>query len=452
MWCVKFTLTTANAHVQDFVADPTRVRFNHSPMCLLAVTDPIDSSSSRFLAALALLAAIGGCDPVPPRVVDSAPADKGSADCADGGTGFALTTIHAQGVLKPAGGVLPLLAPPGDRVESVRVEVGQQIDEGQLLVELASYRAREIELDVARQKIVEGEQRIAAETSAAEAKLEIAEIGLEQARTRLQQARDQFGMAEASGGRLDLLRQAAELGERKLEQLQDARSNETTRRLISANQIDEESLKVSQARSLYQSAVTDSTQAIRLGELAVESAEQEIRAAQLAINATLASNAVGALKRQVKLLELNLETSRLVSPIGGHVLTMDCIEGQATTAVPLMRLADTSNMVCEAEVNVGDLARVAQGQAAKICSPGLDAPIAGRVERIEPLVSTPSLANPFPMARVDRHAAKVIITIDQGDTAEAARLIQLQVEVTIDTDGIDRADVASATSDETPAQ
>ncbi|MEM6978828.1 MAG: HlyD family efflux transporter periplasmic adaptor subunit [Planctomycetota bacterium] len=382
---------------------------------------------------IALVVMMTGCEGVSDYLnTRSDDASSRSASEGDGPVLAELARVRAQGTLQPERGVLALMAPPGDRVSEILVSTGDQVETDQVLVELESFSVRQIELEVARTKIAEGEVRLAAETSAAEAKLAVARTGLAQAELQLQQARDKRRLAETDGGSLDLLRRAAELGERKLDQLRDARGDATARRLVSANQLDEETLKVSQARLQFENARTEFDQAIEAGELQVESAREEIRAAELAIEATRASNPIGGLKQQVDLLEMKAATSRLVSPLKGRVLSIDAITGQATTTMPLMHLADTSRMVCHAEVNVGDLPRVSPGQRAVIDSPGLANPIAATVNRIEPRITTPSLASPFPLAPVDRHTAKVVLLIDEDDTAAAAALLQLQVEVTIE--------------------
>lgn len=348
-----------------------------------------------------------------------------------------ITQVNAQGVLVPAGGVLPIHASPGDRVASVTVGPGDSVEPGQLLVELESLRLREIELRVARTQLREGQARLAAERSAAQAKLQVAKIGLKQAESMLQQARERLRLAESAGGRLDLLRRAAELGQRKLDQLRDASQDPSTRRLVSSNNLDEESLRVSEARATYENAKTESNEAITRGQLDVEAASQEIAASQLAIEAVAAGNPIESIQQQIELLELKLAAAQIRSPIAGRVLDVDAMVGAATSAVPLMSLADLSQMVCEAEINVGDLPRVAVGQTATITSPGLPRPITGVVARVQPIVQSPQLASPFPMAVQDRHAVQVVIDVDPADVDQAARLIQLQVEVVIDIDGRD---------------
>lgn len=380
-----------------------------------------------WLTALAVVA-LAGCDAIRNPWNSAPPPTERPTDT----IAVNLARVSAQGVLKPLGGVLPLIAPPGDRVAKVFVRAGQQVESGDPLVELQSRTVREIELDVARIKIAEAERRIAAERAAAEARLNVARTGLKQAETELEQARRRLQAAQAEGGSLDLLRRTAELGERKLQQLREAAENPSTTRLVTETKLEEEALRTSEVRAAYEKQKQEAQEAILTGELQLEAARQELQVAELAMKAAEAGQPIDSLKRQVELLQLQVDASRLLSPLGGTVLSVDAIVGQATTTMPLMHLADTSEVVCEAEVNVGDLPEVSVGQSATITSPGLVQPLRGTVTRIQPMVATPQLANPFPMAPVNRHASIVIIRIHPDDVPAAAAMLQLQVEVSID--------------------
>ena len=393
------------------------------------------ASCQPCLLGCLVIVAFSGCDTIRDGWSSPTPPPQRAGQA----TQITMTRVSAQGVLKPKGGVLPLLAPPGDRVARVFVQPDQVVEPGQPLVELESRKMHEIELDVANIKIAEAEKLIAAERAAAEAQLRVARTGLKQAETELQQARQRLKVAEAEGGSLDLLRRAAELGERKWEQLREASDNPSTPRLVTENKLEEEALRASEARANYETRKQEAGEAIQTGELELESARQELEAAELAMAAAEAGQPIDSLKRQVELLQMQVEASRLLSPMRATVLSIDAIVGQATTTMPLMHLADTSEMICEAEVNVGDLPRVSVGQTATITSPGLSQPLRGTVTRIQPTVATPQLANPFPMAPVNRHAAIVIVQIHPEDVQAAAAMLQLQVEVSIDVSNEEQA-------------
>ncbi|MCM2369142.1 HlyD family efflux transporter periplasmic adaptor subunit [Aporhodopirellula aestuarii] len=339
--------------------------------------------------------------------------------------------VVAQGQLQPLGGVLSVMAPPGDRVARVAVSEGETVAKGDLLVELESLRAKTIELDVAEMKLAEGKARLEAEEAAANARLRVAQMKLEQAQTQLEQSREKLRIAEGPGGSLDLLRRAAELGERKLDRLRTASDNPNMQRLVSENKLEEESLKISETRAQYEAARVDARNAIETAELAVEAAKQDIVAAEKSIAAARASASLGSLEKQIQLLRLNIETAKLISPTAGRILKLDTMTGQATTTMPLLHMADTSQMVCIAEVNVADLRRIEVGQTAEITSPGLSDKLTGTVRRINQMIASPTMPSPFPMEPVDRHTAEVTIQIAPKDNAAAAERIHMQVEITI---------------------
>lgn len=341
--------------------------------------------------------------------------------------------IVAQGTLQPKGGVLPLMAPPGDRVTRIAVAEGEWVEPGDLLVELESLRAKEVELEVAQTKLTEAKTRVAAETAAAQARLDVARTRLRQSESQLQQAIAKWKTAQADGGKLSLMKRAADLAERKLGQLQIASEDPSTPRMVSDHRLEEESLKIGETRAGYQNARAESTDAIDSATLAVKAAEQEIIAAEKTIEAAQATGAIGSLEKQIELLRLSLELARLKSPIRCRVMSLDATVGQATTTLPLMHLADTNEMVCVAEINVADLNRVEPGQSATITSPGLTGPLTGTVHQINRMIAPPELPNPFPMAPVDRHTSEVTIAINAESVEHAAERIQLQVEVVIQT-------------------
>lgn len=390
-------------------------------------------NAARCRVVLAIgVATLVGCDGSMPAFLSKQPSAKSRASAAMAQQDAALLgNVVAQGKLEPAGGVLALMAPPGDRVARVAVVEGQSVEAGELLVELESLRAKKIELDVAEIKLEEGRARLAAEEAAANARLQVARTKLKQAETQLQQSKGKLQIAESPGGSLELLRRAAELGDRKLDQLRSASTNPSTQRLVSENKLEEESLRISETRAQYETARAEASDAIESAELAVEAARQDIVAAEKSMEAAQASASLQSLEKQIELLRLNLETAHLLSPTSGRILDISATSGQATTTMPLMHLADTGRMVCVAEVNVADLDRLAVGQPAEITSPGLSRTLRGTVSRVHHMIMTPQMPSPFPTAPVDRYTANVTIEIAPEDVAVAAERIQMQVDVTI---------------------
>ncbi|EMI53363.1 HlyD family efflux transporter periplasmic adaptor subunit [Rhodopirellula sallentina] len=410
-------------------------------------TTPSSLLIGSLLAVFCGLAHVG-CDSQFSKIISGNRSNANTAISAEQASQSESSEVHAQGQLEPLGGVLSVIAPPGDRVAELAVREGDQVSAGDLLVRLESLRAKNIELDVAETKLAEGKARLKAEKAAAEARLKVAQMKLQQAQTQLEQARAKLEIAEGPGGSLDLLRRAAELGERKLDRLRNASDNPSTQRLVSADKLEEESLKISETRAQYEAARIDARNAIENAELGVAAAKQDIEAAEKAFQAAQASASLESLEKQIELLRLNLETAKLVSPISGRILKIDTMPGQATTTMPLMHMADTSQMICTAEVNVADLDRIEVGQEAKIESSGLANDLRGTVLRVHSLIAKPSMPSPFPMEPVDRHTAEVTIQVSPEHNAIAAERIRMQVEVTIYTPVDDSVSDAAASDDE----
>lgn len=342
------------------------------------------------------------------------------------------SAIVAQGQLEPAAGIIPIVAPPGDRVEEITVAEGQKVKAGDKLGRLLSQAARELELQIAVARRDEAIAKINAEEAAATAKLEVARVGLRQAKLELDQAVQMLKDAEATGGKLALLDQQLQIAEAKLNQLREAASNRDTGRLVTQTSIEQQQLTVDQSRSELNLARRESRDKIAAGTLAVEAAEKEIYATELAIASAKTASGVQIMDKQIKLLELQLESIKLISPIDATILSVDSRAGEPTGNMPIMRLADTSRMVAKAEVNVADLTRLSIGAKATVTSSAFESPIRGKVISISRLVGSPSLPNANPMARVDWSSAEVVIEINDAHTEQAAQRIQMQVDIAIE--------------------
>ena len=389
------------------------------------------------MCAVVLGASVAGCTSDPPQ---PPPTEMAAALPALEALGAAPgEAIVAQGQLEPAGGVIAIAAPPGDRVQQILVSEGDEVTEGQTLGRLESLEARRAELAVAQTRLDEARAKLQAEQTVADARLEVAAVGLKQAQLQLQQATEQLETAEAEGGRLDLLGQRVELAQNKLSQLQEANRDPAAGRLVNASTLAQQQLEVQQAQADLNAARQEAEAGIAQARLAVEAAQKDLQAAELAVQAAQAGSPIASLEGQVNLLRLQVESTQLVSPIDGTVLAIDVGAGESTSGAPLMRLADTTRMVCRAEVHVAQLPRVQVGARAAITSAALDQPLAGHVQSISRIIGAPRLPNASPLARVDWRSAAVVIEIDPQDAPRAARLVHLQVDVAIATVPSDRS-------------
>ena len=344
--------------------------------------------------------------------------------------------IVAQGQIEPESGVIPIVATPGDRIASIDVTEGQEVQAGDVLGKLIGQTVRELELDVAIARRDETLTKVAAESAAAMAKLDVAKVGLQQAKSQVQQAVKNLSTAEAEGGRLNLLSQQLTLAENKLKQLKAAVAEPGGSRLATPSAIEQQQLTVDESRSQLEAARREANQKLDDAKLAVQAAEQEVKANELTIESAKAASGIPTMDKQIELLKQQLEATKLVSPIQAKILSVDAKVGEPTTTAPIIRLADTHHMIVRAEVNVVDLQRVQVGAKATLTSAALLKPLTGKIKSISRLVGTPRLPNPNPMARVDWRSAHVVIEIDETSVEAAAQRIQLQVDVAIAADSV----------------
>ncbi|WP_164102148.1 HlyD family efflux transporter periplasmic adaptor subunit [Candidatus Laterigemmans baculatus] len=339
--------------------------------------------------------------------------------------------ILAQGQLEPAGGVLAIVAPPGDRIEAITVAAGDAVREGMVVVRLAGRAAREAELAVAEARLAEARQTVEAETATAQARLQVAQVGVTQNQNQLRRAENYLAQARAEGGELELLERTARLAEEKLAQLRQAAAEPASRRLVSETSVRQQALAAEAARAELEAAEREAEAAVESAALALEAAEKELQASRLAIQAATATAPLASLQKQIELLQLQVANSDLISPIDGVVLAVDASSGAATSGAAVLRVADTSRMVCRAEVPIAELTRVALGAEAKMDGGGLPQPLSGRVASISRVIGAPRLPSPNPMAQVDWRAVDVVIEIDPADAEAAARVVHARVDVAI---------------------
>ena len=342
--------------------------------------------------------------------------------------------VVARGKLEPAGGIVAITAPPGNRLVRLDVAEGDLVDQGATLGELSTLRARQIEKSVAEAQLAEAKASIKAKEQVAIANLEVARVGLERAKLMVSQAEAELQRANQADGRLGLLEHEVQLAKDQLKRLREAAEDPNTKRLVSQSTLDQNQLSVDQSQSELNAARETAKQKIESGKLAVKAAETEFKAAEVAIESARASASLDSLQRQLELLDLQIKASELVSPVKGRVVSVNIRRGEATVGVPLMQIADTSEMQCRAEINVADLPRIQVGSPAKVSSLALPRVLSGKVKSISPMIGSPQLPTANPLARVDWRSAEVVISIDPKDNQAAANLINLQVDVAIKTE------------------
>lgn len=329
----------------------------------------------------------------------------------------------------PAGGIVQVAAIPGDRIDALYAEVGEQVKRGQVLADMRSEKIRRGELDTLRAKQDELSQSLAAKTLEADQAIEAARLRHEQAKRTEAQARAQKRLIE----RQIVDKPDSQLGllKRQLATLEQVHQDPLTRRMVGSIELDAKKSELDKVESTLQSSLLNAENALDAAQVAVTLAANAVTAAEKSKELAAASFPTTSLSKQIDTLETQIAASALTSPIDGKVLARYTDVGELSTNLPLFEVADLTRMICSAEVHEADVGQVSIGDIAMMESAGLPRTIRGKVARIDPVVGSPQLRSSNPMARNDFRAVTVIIEIDEADTQVAADRVQLQVDVTI---------------------
>jgi HlyD family secretion protein len=333
--------------------------------------------------------------------------------------------VAAQGQLSPASGIVRIAGTPGDRISEVRVQAGDLVDKGSVLVQFASRELRTMEIDVAKQKLQEAEQTLASKKLELEGQILAAEQEVKLADIQLQGAIRQLELAQNSKASVDLANKGIERMERLVR-------DPATSQLIPRNDVEKQQLQQQQISSEQMAAELSAERAVKLAELQADTAKKKLEASRQSQQLVIQSSPIGSLTKQLQLLELQLQQTQLTAPATGKILRVDATAGGSVGTTPVIEFADISKMVCNAEVSEIDIQRIKVGQKATLTSPALSSPLTGTLQRIQPIIGVPQFRPSNPLAPVDFRVISVTIELDDASAKIASQFIQLQVDVTID--------------------
>ena len=332
--------------------------------------------------------------------------------------------VVAQGRIQPARGLIRLSAIPGDLVEHILVQAGQRIRRLQPLIVLQSQQLRALELEAASLRLDETRALRQAKQQEADLAIDAAGLKLQSATQMVAQANSQLALAKKGG------EQVESLG-RQISTLQTLRESPLTRAAIGTIELETKKNELSKFSSLNEQNLLAAQQAVEISKLQLVQSERTSAAAKKSRKLVDQGTPIASLEKQIEILKLQLDQSKVVSPLDGVVVSVNVEEGERTAQLPMFELADLSEMVCLAEVHESDVASVAIDDVAEIRSSALGRTLKGQVVRIDRVVGAAQLRSPNPMARSDFRSIPVWIKIDANDTEMAAQRLQLQVDVSI---------------------
>ena len=380
---------------------------------------------SRFITLLLLLAGVFGvgwwAGSSNPELLQTSTTESSTTAPAE------VERVVAQGKLVPASGIFNVIAPPGQQIEQVLVKENEIVKANETrLAVLAGEEILELQTELVDAQSADGERELDQKILLAQSNLLAAKGAVRTAELQLDQARQSVDLSVAE-------KQIA-AADGKINRLQGLAGDPETMLYVSQSAVSDQQLKIDQSRAELDAMKRKQAAAKQAAELGLDVAKQSMEAAEKALKS------LTELKSENKTLQLTQaiakdrrEKAKILAPVDGTILKVFIKEGEAMTTSPLMQIADLSEMECVAEVVDRLVTRVAQGQRVTLTSPALPRELKGTVTSIGKFVGNSTMSVPSPLALVDRKTVDVRIKLDAADSELASQLVNLQVDVEIET-------------------
>ncbi|MBM7582247.1 RND family efflux transporter MFP subunit [Caldicoprobacter guelmensis] len=365
------------------------------------------------LLALTLLAvfvsgcsALGGLSKEPQGEQQTAESQKVPVEVATAGVDAIQNEKEFSGILKPINEAMVIPQIPA-KVSKVHVKVGQQVKEGDVLIEL---EAGDVERQIAQ----------------AQAAYEASKASVELSKRKLQDLESQKNRLQAEIGKLDKqiegltksLNEARQAIEPEIAKLQEMRQ----KGVISDEQFEEQKARLEEQLKTLQ----DGLDKLLQQKAALEKSKLELESAIKSL--PYDSNTLDAQLNQAKVA---LDTAKsaadklkLFSPIDGVVSSLSVQPGQmATQTSPPVTVIDTSALVLDIRLSEFDVAKVQPGQRVKVYVEAMGSqPVEGVIEWVSPSTDLRSQAYPARI-KVENVSgklrpgmfARVILVLDRKD-------------------------------------
>ncbi len=388
---------------------------------------------SRFrwampLAVLLALVAIG----LPLHIfLNSQPTDQSQNDSvipADRPTDS--KTVIALGRIEPKDKVITLSGSSSlqfARVGQILVKEGERVQRGQVIAVLDNLNQLQAALEQAKQNVKVAQAQLD-QVKAGEAKR--GEIAAQEARIANLEAQFQ---GEISTHKAKIARLEAEL---KNAQTENSRFEQLySEGATSASEFDSKHLTVATLQEQLNEAQATLNQILstfpkQIGEAqATLDQLKEVRPVDVQVAQAELEKAMAAVLKA----EADLELVYVRAPVDGQILKIHTLAGESISGRGIVDLAQTEQMYAVAEVYETEIGQIRIGQRATVFSSALNGQLKGTVEQIGLQIGKKDVFNSDPSLDLDARVVEVKIRLDSEDSQRAASLINLQVEVEIDT-------------------
>ena len=372
-------------------------------------------------AAAALGLGFGGFVPGLTRAssgTGSTDATSSSSNSPSGATSTA-SRVVALARLEPASGIIELAGIPGDRVEVLSATVGQTVRKDDELIRFESFHLRQWEQAAAKSQLAEATARLQAEQAHADVLVRSAQLAIDAL------VLDDLELT-AQRTRLRSLAASVEIARRDYERVSKLDAAVASKQELEHSQLMRDRAEIELTAAQEQIKKLESGRDLRRRE--AEAGLEQAKAARAKIDAVIP---LESLRIAINAADEKLRLAALRAPSDGTILEVFVDSGDAVAQAPLLRLADTSAMIARAEVYETQINRLRIGQTCQITADALAKPLTGVVEKISTVVGRNRLMSLDPRRSTDDRIVEVIVRVNEP--AEAARLVNLQTLVTIET-------------------
>ncbi|MBN9522935.1 HlyD family efflux transporter periplasmic adaptor subunit [bacterium] len=339
--------------------------------------------------------------------------------------------VAALGRLQPAGGVVPVYGPPGDRIAEMKsLAPGGELKAGAPIAVLASRDIKAAELRVAEVQLEEAKAALAAAKAAGAKKIEAAKAELAQAL-----AGEKADLA-ALDAKTVLVTKQRDAAARQLVRLDAARADGAK---IAEEDVEKARLPVDQADAELAATAAAREKAVATYAGSRTAAEARLKAAEAELAEAEARTPVKSGEERLAVARQALDLATLKAPVDGVVLRVAGRTGQPTgTAEPVLQMAALGEMVVVAEVYESDVDRLAGWVKAgpvpvEVTHPALPKVLKGAVRTDADLSRMIARNQVFPLGPredADRRVVEVTARLDADSAGVAARFVGLQVTAT----------------------
>lgn len=147
----------------------------------------------------------------------------------------------------------------------------------------------------------------------------------------------------------------------------------------------------------------------------------------------VAARNVAAAQAEVTRAGMDLARAEVRAPIDGTILDIHTTPGQRPPAQGIMDMGDISVMMAEVEIWQDRISAVAVGQPVELAAPALGRSLRGTVHAIGLTVGRQGLISDDAAANSDARVFRVLVMLDEGSSALAARYVGLEAVARIDT-------------------